>query len=93
MKCLEESYQQQIYEADPTYLPTINQSSPHRRTEQESDGRRGGLPRQVRWTSRSHAPRCVAEEGHRTYRKMLNLRPMRAGGIMRSNKFTSRIHH
>jgi hypothetical protein len=90
MKCSEESYQQQIYETDPTNSPTINQSSPHRRTAQEPDGRRGGLPRHVRWTSRSHARRYVAEEGHRTYRKMLNLRPMRDGGIMSACKFTSR---
>jgi hypothetical protein len=29
----------------------------------EPDGRRGGLPRPVRWTNRSHARRYVAEEG------------------------------
>jgi hypothetical protein len=29
--------------------------------------------------ARTH--RYVAEEGHHTYRKMLNLRPMRDGGI------------
>jgi hypothetical protein len=82
-----------IYEADPTNLPTINQSSPHQGMGQEPDGRRGGLPRQVRWTSRSHARRYVAEEGHYSYRKMLNLRPIRNGEIMSTSKFTSRIHH
>jgi hypothetical protein len=40
-----------------------------------------------------HARRYVAEERHHTYRKMLNLRPMRDGGIMSASKFTSRIHH
>jgi hypothetical protein len=79
--------------AHPTNSPTINQSSLHRRTGQEPDGRRGGLPRHVRWTSCSHARHYVAEEGHHTYRKMLNLRPMRDGGIMSASKFTSRIHH
>ena len=49
--------------------------------------------RHVRWTSRSHARGYLAEEGHHTYRKMLNLRPMRDGGIMSASKFTSRIHH
>jgi hypothetical protein len=48
-----------IYEADPTNSPTINQRSPHRRTGQEPDGRRGTLPRHVRWTNRSHASRYV----------------------------------
>ena len=35
------------------------------------------------------ARRYVAEEGHHTYRKMLNLRPMRDGGIMSASKFTN----
>jgi hypothetical protein len=47
---------------------------------------------QVRWTSRSHARRDVAEEVHHMYRKVLNLRPMRDGGIVSASKFTSRIH-
>jgi hypothetical protein len=92
-ECSEESYQQQIYEADPTYSPTINQSSPHRRPRQEPDGRRGRLPRHARWTNRSHVRRYVTEEMHHTYRKILNLRPMRDGGFMSASKFASRIHH
>jgi hypothetical protein len=82
-----------IYEADPTNSPTINQSSPHRRTGQEPYGRRGASTRHVRWTSRTHARRYVAEEGHHMYRKMLNLRSMQNGGIMSASKFTARIHH
>jgi hypothetical protein len=35
----------------------------------------------------------AARTQHHTYRKMLNLRPMRDGGIMSASKFTSRIHH
>lgn len=93
MKCSEESYQQQIYEADPTNSSTINQSSPHRRTGQKPDGRRGGLLRYLRWKSRSHACRYVEDEGHHTYRKMLNLRSMRDGRIVSASKFTSRTHH
>jgi hypothetical protein len=42
--------------------------------------------------NREHASRYVAGEMHHMYRKMLNLRPMRAGETMSSSKFTSRIH-
>ena len=51
------------------------------------------LPRHVRWTSRLHARRYVADKEQHTYRKKLNLLPMRGGGIMSASKFTSRIHH
>jgi len=47
----------------------------------------------MRWTSRSQARHYVAEEERHAYRKILNLRPMRGGGIMSAGKFTSRIHH
>lgn len=50
-------------------------------------------PRAMDAAARTHAARrYVAEERHHTYRKMLNLRPMRDGGIMSASKFTSRIH-
>jgi hypothetical protein len=68
-------------------------SSPHRPTGQEPDGRRGALTCHMRWTSRSQARRYFAEEERHAYRKMLNLRPMRDGWIMRVSKFTSRIRH
>jgi hypothetical protein len=89
MKCSGKSHQQQF--TRPT-CQLADEKSPHRPTEQEPDGRREALTRHVRWTSRSHARRYVAEEGHHTSRKMLNLRPMRDGGIMSASKFTSRIH-
>jgi hypothetical protein len=42
---------------------------------------------------RSRNPMVVGEEMHHMYRKMLNLGPMRDGGIMSASKFTARIHH
>ncbi len=47
---------------------------------------------QVRWTNRSRARRYGAEEGHHAYRKILNLRPKRDGGIVSASQFSSRIH-
>jgi len=74
--------------ADPTNSPTINQSSPDRRTGQEPDGRRGRLPRHVPWRTRWRA----CQYGHHAYRKKLNLQPMQDVGTMSARKFTSRIH-
>jgi hypothetical protein len=41
--------------------------------------------------ARTHA--ATSRKKHHTYRKVLNLRPMRDGGTMSASKFTSRIHH
>src|SRR6266700_3259546 len=91
MKCSEESYQQQIYEADPTNSPTINQSSPHRRTGHEPDGRRGGLPATCDGqAARTHAA-TSRKKGIIRIARCLICDQMPDGGIMSASKFTSRI--
>ena len=40
--------------------------------------------------ARTHA--ATSRRRHHAYRMILNLRPMRDGGIMSASKFTSRIH-
>jgi hypothetical protein len=42
--------------------------------------------------ARTHAA-TSRKKGIIMYRQMLNLRPMRDGGVMSASEFTSRIHH